>query len=357
MCRLILILLGLSISLSCFATILPATHHALIYEGRVHKNYQQGSVEFNWPGTAIHTQLVGKSIAVSLVGNGDQFDVLVDGRLHQKIVTASTGEAQRFVLFEQAEPGRVLIEVVKRWEHYGARTQLLQFEVDGALEGVWETQPHILFIGDSISAGFGSESTKRQCDWQEIVNSSNARLAFPYVAAQQLNSTFTQVSYSGLGLIRNWNGNQTHHTLVDYVDQISAVYEDDLPYQERFPQLIVLEFGTNDFSTDPQPHEPWQTIEEVKMAWEAAMVEFVHSLRSRYPDVAIVVMPRPAYPYDFIIPATHAALRQLANEGVEDVYANTFVSPLEGCIWHPTAQEHASIAGELVTFIKQHNLL
>ncbi|MCG7534196.1 SGNH/GDSL hydrolase family protein [Pseudoalteromonas sp. OOF1S-7] len=357
MCRLILILLGLTISLSGFATVLPATHHALIYEGRVHKNYQQGSVEFNWPGTTIHTQLVGKSIAIRLQGYGDQFDVLVDGQLHRKIETATTGETERFVLFEQAHAGRVLIEVVKRWEHYQSRSKLLHVEVDGRLEGVWETQPHILFIGDSISAGFGSESTKRQCDWQEIVDSSNARLAFPYVAAQQLNSTFTQVSYSGLGLIRNWNGNQAHHTLVDYVDQLSAVYGDNLSYQERFPNLIVLEFGTNDFSTDPQPHEPWQNIEEVKLAWEEAMVDFVHALRSRYPGVAIVVMPRPAYPYDFIIPATETALRQLASEGIEQVYANTFVSPLEGCIWHPTAREHQHIASELVEFIKQHNLL
>ncbi|TMP27791.1 lipolytic enzyme [Pseudoalteromonas rubra] len=357
MSRLIFILLGLSVSLSCLANILPATHHALVYEGRIHKNYQDGSVEFNWPGTAIHTQLVGKSLAVNLVGHGEQFDILVDGKLHKKIATAQTGEAQSFVLFEQSQPKRVHIEVVKRWEHYEARSKLLNFEVDGRLEGTWEVQPHILFIGDSISAGFGSESTKRQCTWQEINDTSNARLAFPYLAAQQLNSSFTQVSYSGLGLIRNWNGNQSHHTLVDYVDKISAVFGDELPYQEKYPELIVLEFGTNDFSTDPQPHEPWQTIEEVKAAWEEAMVEFVHSLRSRYPEVAIVVMPRPAYPYDFIIPATNTALKQLASQGVEHVYANTFVSPLEGCIWHPTAQEHKDIASGLVEFIKQHDLL
>ena len=193
--------------------------------------------------------------------------------------------------------------------------------MDGRLEGVWQQQKHILFIGDSISAGFGSESNKRVCTRAEVVATSNARLAFPYVSADILGASFTQVSMSGLGLIRNWNGNQSHHDITHYLDKAGAVFKDNRAFEDTFPNLDShRSWSTNDFSTDPQPHEPWQTIEEVRQAWVTRMVEFVGTIRARYPKLPIVFMPRPAYPYDFIIPATHEAISQLSALGETGLY-------------------------------------
>ncbi|TQF67589.1 SGNH/GDSL hydrolase family protein [Pseudoalteromonas luteoviolacea] len=334
-----------------------ATHHAIVYEGRVSKDYGKGQVEFNWPGTQLKTKLVGKSLKMTMAGYGDQFDVLVDGKLHKRLLTNPNGNFEEHTVFEQIESKQVEIEIVKRWENYSNNSKVLSFSADGRIEGIWQQQPHILFIGDSISAGFGSESTKRQCTWTEIVNSSNARLAFPYLTATQLDASFTQVSYSGLGLIRNWSGNDSHHDLRTYYDKVSAVFGDHQGYEDTHPDLIILEVGTNDFSTDPQPHEPWENIQEVKAHWIDTMVEFTNTLRYRYPNAPIVYMPRPAYPYDFIIPATLEAKSRLEEVGVDALYSHTFISPLEGCIWHPTSAEHMDIATKLSKFINQHDLL
>ncbi|KZN44683.1 SGNH/GDSL hydrolase family protein [Pseudoalteromonas luteoviolacea] len=334
-----------------------ATHHAIVYEGRVSKHYGKGQVEFNWPGTQLRTKLIGKSLKMTMAGYGDQFDVLVDGKFHKRLVTNQDGNFEEHIVYEQSEPKAVSIEIVKRWENYTNNTKVLSFSAGGRIEGIWQQQPHILFIGDSISAGFGSESDKRQCTWSEIVDSSNARVAFPFVTAAQLEASFTQVSYSGLGLIRNWNGNDSHHDLRTYYDKVSAVFGDDQGYEDTHPDLIVLEVGTNDFSTDPQPHEPWENIQEVKAEWINTMVEFTNTLRYRYPNAPIVFMPRPAYPYDFIIPATLEAKSRLEEEGVEQLYSHSFISPFEGCIWHPTRAEHLDIATKLSKFISQHELL
>ncbi|ESP94598.1 SGNH/GDSL hydrolase family protein [Pseudoalteromonas luteoviolacea] len=344
-------------SSAVFAKSYKATHHAIVYEGRVSKHYNKGQVEFNWPGTQLKTKLVGKSLKVTMAGYGDQFDVLVDGVLHKKIVTGQNGNFEEHVVFTQQDVKTVDIEIVKRWENYSNNTKILSFSTDGRLEGIWQQQPHILFIGDSISAGFGSESTKRQCTWSEIVNSSNARVAFPYLTASQLEASFTQVSYSGLGLIRNWSGNDPHHNLRTYFDKVTAVFGDNKAYEDTHPNLVVIEVGTNDFSTDPQPHEPWETIEDVKADWVSTMVEFVNTVRYRFPNAPVVFMPRPAYPYDFIIPATLEAKAKLEEQGIDKLYSHTFSSPLEGCIWHPTTAEHTDIANKLSAFIRNHNLL
>ncbi|MBE0370947.1 lipolytic enzyme [Pseudoalteromonas sp. MMG013] len=350
-------LLALGIAATVQAQSLQATHYAVQYEGRIVKSYDSGQVQFNWPGSYFKTKLIGRSIDIELTGYGDQFDILVNGRFHKKIVTDYSGQPQSFELFSQETASEVLVEVVKRTENYDEFATIHSFNVDGRLEGVWQNQKHILYIGDSISAGFGSESNKRQCTWSEVVETSNARLAFPYVTSKALNTSFTQVSFSGLGLIRNWAGNQTHHDLAYYYDRAGGVYGTNKLYQDTYPDLIVVEVGTNDFSTDPQPHEPWDDITQVQQAWVDEMVSFVGTLRSRYPDRTIVFMPRPAYPYDVIISSTEQAIKRLQQQGESNLYSHSFNSQLSGCIWHPTKAEHQQIASELVKFIHDKELL
>lgn len=342
---------------SAAAQTLPATSHAVVYEGRTVKDYGEGTVAYNWPGTTIKTRFIGSKLSMNLIANGDHFDVVVNGKLSHKIVTNVGNQPQTVTVFDSNSEQDVTIKVVKRTENYESMTKVVSFEHDGTLQGIWQSEPHILFIGDSISAGFGSESEKRECSWEEVYASSNARLAFPHRTGDALGASITQISFSGLGLIRNWNGNQPHHNLTYYADKAGAIYGLNADFEDTYPDLIVVEVGTNDFSTDPQAHEPWANIDEVKSAWTQRMVEFVTDLRSRYNAVNIVLMPRPAYPYDYIIPATDEAITLLNENGQQGIYRHTFSSPLEGCIWHPTASEHADIASKLAGFITSNKLL
>ncbi|MEF2485203.1 GDSL-type esterase/lipase family protein [Vibrio mimicus] len=348
---------ALLVSATSMADTVPATHYALQYEGRHINDYAAGTVKMNWPGSSVKTRLVGTELSVSLLGKGDRFDVLVDGQLHQTIVTNVGNTPQTFTLYQQAQPNPVVIELVKRTENYTELSQFISFDYQGYLEGEWRREPHILFIGDSISAGFASESNKRDCTYDEIVVTSNARLAFPYKTSQALQASLTQVSFSGLGLVRNWDGNQSYHTLADYLDKPAAIYGFTADFEDKHPDLIVIEVGTNDFSTPPQPHEPWTTVEEVKNAWVSKMVDVVTALRHRYGMTNIVLMPRPDYPYYQINPATAEAIALLNQAGQKGVYSMNFVSPFEGCIWHPTATEHQAIADQLANFITENQLL
>lgn len=353
----IIVLLSALFSCNLLALSVPATDHTIVYQGRTVKYLEEGRVSINWPGSNFKTKLIGTRLHMKLVGNGNQFDVLVDGKLHKKFVTDFSGQPQLVMLFASEVPTTVEIEVVKRTEDTVNFSDIVSFDVEGRLEEILQPQKHLLFIGDSISAGFGSESIKRDCSRPEVVATSNARLAFPYVSAAMLQASFTQVSLSGLGLLRNWSGNQPHHDITHYLSRSGALFEDNKTFEERFPNLVVIEVGTNDFSTDPQPHEPWKDIHEVKEAWIARMVEFVGTVRERYPKSPIVFMSRPAHPYDFIIPATAEAMSQLSKKGEGDLYNHTFYSELSGCIWHPTEQEQQDIATKLVSFIKSQKLI
>ncbi|ELP5727459.1 lipolytic enzyme [Vibrio vulnificus] len=342
---------------SALAQVVPATHQNLIYEGRHHKDYHSGNVQVNWPGSRLKTGFVGTKLTITMQGYGDHYDLLIDGELKQTLITQASGAIETFLLFQSSSAKAVTVELIKRTENTLHMTKFISFHHDGKLDSTLDKKPHILFIGDSISAGLGAESNKRECTWEETYASSNARLAFPNQTARQLDATMTQISFSGLGLIRNWGGNQTHHDLTSYTDKVSAIHQLTLDYEDIFPNLIVIEVGTNDFSTDPQAHEPWKNIEEVKEAWTKRLVEYVSELKQRYHQVPIVFMSRPAYPYDYIVPATHDAINALNQQAISLVYNHTFSSPFEGCNWHPTAREHYVIATHLAQYIRDQSLL
>lgn len=127
-CASLLLLAGNAIAGS-----VPATHHALNYEGRTIKDYSGGTVQFNWLGTSVKTQFSGSMLKLTLIGNGDHFDVLIDGKFTQKLLTNRGNQPQTFTLFESDTSQNVLVEIIKRTENYDTLAQVISFDHDGGL--------------------------------------------------------------------------------------------------------------------------------------------------------------------------------------------------------------------------------
>lgn len=198
---------------------------------------------------------------------------------------------------------------------------------------------------------------KRECTWQEIENSSNARIAYPMLTAQQLGATHSQVSYSGLGLLRNWEGNASHHNLTHYFDKAAAIYQGSTEYIDKMPQLIVLQAGNNDFSSDLQPGEPWTNPDQLQKDWQAHYIAQVNQLRQRYGQhTPIIVVSTYIWPHDRLTKAVDAVEAHFASIN-QPVHRFILSASLEGCQWHPTASDHQSIAQALATLIESKHLL
>ncbi|MCG7499818.1 GDSL-type esterase/lipase family protein [Vibrio sp. Of7-15] len=337
------------------AETLEATDHRLNYQGRIIKDWQNQDVQLNWPGSRLSFHFSGSQVDITMNGQGARFDVLVNGQLHQVLNTNYDNTV--YPLVNLNAPDTIKVELVKRTETYDAMLTIDALNGDGQFEGSWVNQPHILFIGDSISAGFGSESNKRQCTQEEIFNTSNARKAFPSKAAQQLNASYSQVSYSGLGVLRNYNGNQPHHNASYYHDKAGAVFGFKQPFEDKHPNLIVIELGSNDFSTNLNEHEPWPDMTAFKEAWSDAYVTLLDNLRQRYGNVPVITAGNYVWPNNELIPGLEEVQTKLKQQNKEPINIVTTVSNLEGCLWHPTEAEHTAIADTLVNYINTHQLL
>ncbi|KXF82299.1 SGNH/GDSL hydrolase family protein [Enterovibrio coralii] len=332
-----------------------ATDANICYQGRVVQNHDAGHVSFNWPGVNISLRFTGQILAVELAGCGDQFDVLVNGNLSQKLITDAQGLTETFTLFESNMPTTVDVEIVKRTENYSAFSTLFGFQHDGHLEDADEAAtPHILFFGDSMSAGYASESNTVECSFEEIVNTSNARLAFPYATTRTLGATLTQVSYSGIGLVRNWNGTAPHRHIPDFLYKASAMDDEEhAHFDEKQPTLIVIEIGTNDFNTPLNDHEPWVSQDALEHDWINRMVSFVDEIRTHYGHTNILL----AVPEGNIVELADHAISQLFANDVGSVFRHTFVVEGKGCAKHPIESEHAQVAAAMSAYIQDNYLL
>ncbi|WP_139367829.1 hypothetical protein [Enterovibrio nigricans] len=113
---------------------------------------------------------------------------------------------------------------MKRNENHDAMVRISSFDVIGHVQGIWKQQPHLLFFGDSITTGYGNESDTRVCTNAEIQETTNARVSYASLTAKALDASRTLVAYSGLGLLRNWNGTDSYHNLPYYQNKSGAIW-------------------------------------------------------------------------------------------------------------------------------------
>ncbi|MGF1758735.1 hypothetical protein L4D76_12490 [Photobacterium sagamiensis] len=154
-----------------------------------------------------------------------------------------------------------------------------------------------------------------------------------------------------------WDGNQPYHNLPYYQGKAGAVYNSDQAFEDRYPDLLVIELGANDFSSEVNANEPWPTTEAFRQAWVDAYIDFIGQLRQRYNDVPIVIMTQYIWPHDRLNLSVQQVQQQLDNMGADPVYVTEMRAEMRGCMWHPVADEHTAIAESLASFISTKQLL
>ncbi|MDO6525260.1 GDSL-type esterase/lipase family protein [Motilimonas sp. 1_MG-2023] len=338
-------LVSLALSGTAQAEITRATDYRLNYEGRSIKDYVTGSVALNWPGSALSFRFTGSKLDFHAKSDGSQFDVLVDGELYRSVKTFK-GEGS-YNLLNFAEPQDIKVEIVKRTESFGSFFTLNSLDHDGTLSGIWENKPHILFIGDSVTTGYGVESDKLSCTMDEITNTTNGRLSYASITAERLGATKTLVAYSGGGLSRNWAGLEKGYVVPDFLNKAGAVLNDQSAYEGRHVDLVVVNLGGNDFSTPIYPDEPWPDAASFYTSWLADYLTLVENVRARYANVPIVIMAKQRYS-DKIADV----LELLRTNSISAITPHFYAVIGEGCNVHPTAAQHDVIAEQLVNTIE-----
>lgn len=317
----------------------PPEPPAIHYIGR-HDASDPGHVRMGWSGVGAVFRFDGTGASVRLDDSGRYFTVLVDGVLQPNLAT-TPGE-QLYPLAQGLPAGEHTVELYRRTEGSFGPTVMLGVELEGELLAPPPVQRRIEIVGDSITCGYGDEGVA-PCSFS--AETENHYLTYGAVAARALGAELSTVAWSGKGVVNNY-GDDVFEPLPTIYDRLLAT--DAAPWDFSWqPDVVVINLGTNDFSTDNDPPEN---------VFVPAYVGFLAHLRAVYPDAFILAIAPSLYGAEVQMVAGYlqSAVDQRHTAGDFDVaFADVNVEWIgSGCDGHPSVATHANMGAKLADTLK-----
>jgi lysophospholipase L1-like esterase len=318
---------------------------------------QGGTVRHTWPGTYFEGRFQGTGVGIVLDDAVNDYDVQIDG--NAPVTLVRPGRTTHWI--SDLAAGDHTVRLVKRTESPWSAAQFGGFVA--APGGRLLARPaartrQIEFIGDSWTAGYGNMSAVRDCASSGGGDrNTNADRAFGAVTARTLGADHQTNAWSGMGMVRNYNGGNTGTTFRTYYDRTLQAADTTVWQRPAWwqPQVVVIGLGINDFSTALNPGEPWADTAALAADYRAAYQGFLDKLRDRYGPGTHLVLT-----YPDVNTALTASIEQIVQQrtaaGDSAVHALNYGSALGldllGCDWHPSLRDHGILAGAVTSFVR-----
>ena len=294
-----------------------------------------GARRIGWVGSGFTLAADGAVTVTMTDSGGNRFDV-TEGDA-SRILTPQAG-THDYVL--GADGTRQTITLRRRSESISSGLTTID-----AVEAATTGPPvlpdrRILFLGDSITAGFGVTGPNETCGYD--VDTSSVQDTYAVMAADAFGADYHVVAISGRGAIYNYDDaprpNMAAHVTMALPDT-PGTWDEGL----WTPDLIVINLGTNDWST----YDPGTTF-------AGNYTGILTELAGTYPDATILSLTGPLLEGDqerAIEDGVAEAITRAAGIGV-DARALALTLPSEGdiygCSRHPNVRAMRHMADTLI---------
>ncbi len=330
------------------AGIIDADNSNIQYVGRFDRSDPKKAV-FDWPGVYIRAKFEGTSCSIRLIDGKNYFDVTIDSQPPQVLET-DTSNIYSVASNLKDTIHTILIE--KRTEANIGKSEFLGFILDEGKQLLkFDSIPNrrIEFIGNSITCGYGVEGESASSHFKP--ETENATLSFAALVGKILKADYTMVAYSGKGVVRNYGDpNKTS------IDPMPTLYDRTICFDSTLkwdfkswvPQVVVINLGTNDFSTQPYPD---------KLVFENAYIKLINQVQSNYPGVTIFCVCGPMIGEPCATDVNEVVTQcQQNNTNKKVYYINVSTSVLtmsdRGSDWHPNISGQQKTADVILPVIK-----
>ncbi|WP_437922135.1 SGNH/GDSL hydrolase family protein [Sphingobacterium sp. LRF_L2] len=347
-----ILVLAWSCQCSCFSQVrqskdLPANTSGIAYVGRTVVN-DLGEVTFDWVGSYFEFTLKGQSMSIRASDKGEShFNVFVDG-LFYKTFAVSSRDTLIDIVSNLEDDKQHLVRVQKRSEGEFGCTTIHHFTLgDKTKLDIPSPRPgrFIEFIGDSFTVGYGADGTDR--DQPFSVSTENADKTYACILARYFQTDYALIAHSGRGAARNYGDSLTtsRYTMKDaMLNSLNSDTTSRYGFDQYIPDLVVINLGSNDFSTAPVPSQK---------EFQQAYLRIIRQLRRAYgAEVKILCVvsrlevPVGGYIADIVGKLDDNNLYYTASlRGVMNNDSDM------GAAWHPGVRGHQKMATFLVPYI------
>lgn len=293
-----------------------------------------GVYRFGWPAVYFEARFWGSAVKVDVASDTDFYRLLVDGRERMRLE-----RPQGPVRVSGLGPGEHVVRLEKLTESQSGGGRFRGFFLAGPGRRLAPPRPRpgVEFVGDSYTVGYGDASAKRSCTRAEVHDTTDSQRAFGPLAAKRLGYDYRVIAYSGFGIVRNYNGNRAGETMPLLYPRSFPDAADMATQAGWRPKAIVVNLGTNDFSTPLHAGEAWANAEALHAAYRAGYVAFARRLMAAQPQARLVLMEGPSFAADL-----EAVAKALAGPRVRTLRFGPLA--LDGCDFHPSLGDHETLA-------------
>lgn len=331
-----------------------------------------------WSASGIEFTTAAKEIVIEMEGESKGreedafFAVFVNGERMQYKVQVFPGKKE-CVLYPESSEEEVSIRILKLTEEQYGKVWISGIRLDGriwispasfsdpveengeqeesnVLSGDAKQKPHLLFIGDSITAGYGVDGVNGEsafCTEEEDVSK-----AYAYKTAEKLGAEKTIVCFSGNGVLSRWIPAEELQPLTEQILPEIFPYEEvkrsiALTKQngECAPDYIIINLGTNDASYT-------RRIPEREEAFAEKYRAFVKRLQEAFPDSPLLLL------YGVMEQTLMERVKEVAEQCKVEFLALPLQAPEDGmgAAEHPSERTQEKMAERLLRFLQKENL-
>jgi len=244
-------------------------------------------VSFDWAGVAVKARFEGTSCSIRLDDHANEYAVIVDDHAPRLLITDTAATPYKIASgLSDSVPHTVMIQ--KRTEPLVGWGAFMGFVLDKGrklLPPDKRPDRRIEFIGNSITSGYGVEGDSANCHFSP--QTENACMSYASITARSFNAEYFLISYSGRGVVRNY-GDSSRTS----IEPMPALYDRICYYDSMLkwdfsrwvPQAVVINLGTNDFSTQPYPDS---------IVFQSAYARLIERVRLLYPGVTMFCLSGP----------------------------------------------------------------
>jgi hypothetical protein len=216
--------------------------------------------------------------------------------------------------------------------------------------------PLIEFIGNSITCGAASDASLVACGAGDYHDQTNAYMAYGPRVARALGANYIMTCASGIGVYRNWDVDSPTMPQVYEKTDLWPQSPQTWNFSAYTPQIVSIALGTNDFADGDgiHPRQPFDSS-----AFIQTYIQFIKLIKTKYPNTQIVLLNSAVLPDQkkTMLETCLTSIKKQVDAGNPSAKPVElfFFKPMQarGCLSHPSVEDHAILAGELVPFFKK----
>src|SRR4051812_29511538 len=177
-----------------------------------------GSWRFGWPGVYFESRFRGTGIVVAVDTTTEFFRVTVDGVEKARLIGPGTAR----LAISGLTAGEHVVRLDKLTESQEGGGRFLGFlPIAGDVPLAPPARARrIEYVGDSFTVGYGNAAPGRVCTRREVHDYTDTGRAWGPLAAARLGADYRITAYSGIGVVRNYDGAMPDRSLPAIYDRL-----------------------------------------------------------------------------------------------------------------------------------------